>query len=60
MIRILITYFTGVIEEFKRVNFPAIGTVSRETVLVIGAIVIAVVLLAGIDFIFTQLLKLIV
>lgn len=60
MTRILTSYLKGVVEEFKKVSFPTVNLVSRETVLVVGSIMIAVVLLAGIDFIFTQLLKLII
>lgn len=60
MTRILTSYLKGVVEEFKKISFPTVNLVSRETILVVCSIMIAVVLLAGIDFVFTQLLKLII
>lgn len=60
MVKAIIAYFKGVIEEFKKISFPPTRSVINETILVVVSIAVAVVFLAGVDFLFTQLIRLVV
>lgn len=60
MVQATIAYFKGVIEEFKKISFPSTRSVINETILVVVSIAVAVIFLAGVDFVFTQLIRLIV
>lgn len=53
-------YPAGVLEEVKKVDWPHRKETTRLTVIVLSVVAVATVYVAGLDFVYSQLMKLIV
>lgn len=53
-------YFTSVISETKKITWPSRQQVINQTIVVVVAVVILAVLFALIDFVFSDLVKILI